>query len=152
MASEHDLSMMRRALELAQMAADLDEVPVGAVIVVGGEIVAEGHNDRERARDPTAHAELLAIARAARKLDRWRLSGATLYVTLEPCAMCAGALVNARIDRLVYGADDPRAGAVRTLFSIADDARLNHRVVIESGVLADACGELLRSFFKSKRK
>ena len=150
--SELDLAMMRRALELAEQAAALDEVPVGAVVVVGGAIVAEAYNEREQAKDPTAHAELLAIARAAKALDRWRLSGATIYVTLEPCPMCAGAMVNARIDRLVYGADDPKAGAVRTLFAIADDQRLNHRVEIERGVLADECGELLRAFFKQKRK
>ena len=152
MASELDLAMMRRALELAAKAAELDEVPVGAVLAVGGAIVAEAYNEREAAKDPTAHAELLAIARAAKQLERWRLFGATLYVTLEPCPMCAGAMVNARIDRLVYGADDPKAGAVRTLFSIADDPRLNHRVAIESGVLAAECGELLRAFFKKKRK
>jgi tRNA(adenine34) deaminase len=149
--SELDLAMMRRALELATAAAELEEVPVGAVIAVDGAIVAEAYNERERAKDPTAHAELLAIARAAKKLDRWRLFGATLYVTLEPCPMCAGAMVNARIDRLVYGADDPKAGAVRSLFAIADDQRLNHRVEIERGVLAGECGELLRSFFKNKR-
>jgi tRNA(adenine34) deaminase len=150
-ASELDLAMMQRALSLARIAAERDEVPVGAVVVAGGAIVAEAYNERERAKDPTAHAELLAIARAAKKLDRWRLTGATIYVTLEPCPMCAGAMVNARIDRLVYGADDPKAGAVRTLFAIADDARLNHRVEIEGGVLAGECGELLRSFFKNKR-
>lgn len=152
MASELDLAMMRRALELAQAAAALDEVPVGAVLVVDGVIVAEGYNERERAKDPTAHAELLAITRAARKLDRWRLVGSTLYVTLEPCPMCAGAMVNARIERLVYGADDPKAGAIRSLYTIASDERLNHRVAIESGVLAEESGELLRSFFKKKRK
>jgi tRNA(adenine34) deaminase len=152
MASELDLSFMQRALELAQAAALLDEVPVGAVLVVDGAVVGEGHNERELANDPTAHAEMLAIARAAKKLERWRLSGSTLYVTLEPCPMCAGALVNARIDRLVYGADDPKAGAVRTLYTIADDPRLNHRVAIESGVLAAESGELLRAFFKAKRK
>jgi tRNA(adenine34) deaminase len=149
--SELDLAMMRRALELAAQAAELGEVPVGAVIAVDGAIVAEGYNEREHAKDPTAHAELLAIVRAAKKLDRWRLFGATLYVTLEPCPMCAGAMVNARVDRLVYGAEDPKAGAVRSLYSIADDPRLNHRVAIESGVLAAECGELLRAFFKKKR-
>jgi tRNA(adenine34) deaminase len=151
-ASDFDLAMMRRALGLAEKAAEQGEVPVGAVLVVDGAIVAEAYNEREQAKDPTAHAELLAIARAAKALDRWRLTGATLYVTLEPCPMCAGAMVNARIDRLVYGADDPKAGAVRSLFAIADDARLNHRVAIEKGVLAAECGELLRTFFKQKRK
>jgi len=143
--------MMSAAIEIARHALQHDEVPIGCVITVGDLIISGAHNEREIARDPTAHAEMLAIRRAAEVLGRWRLSDATLYVTLEPCAMCAGALVNARIGRLVYGADDPKAGAIRALFQIADDPRLNHRLEITSGVLADECGQLLRDFFRKKR-
>lgn len=150
--AERDLEMMARALALAEEAAALGEVPVGAVIVAEGQVVAQAHNERESLRDPTAHAELLAIVRAARALGRWRLFGTTMYVTLEPCPMCAGALVNARVDRLVYGASDPKAGAVRSLHRIADDPRLNHRLDIEAGVMAEPCGEALRAFFQARRE
>ncbi len=143
---------MRRALELAAAAAALGEVPVGAVLVVDGVVLGEGHNRRERDRDPLGHAELLALRAAAARLGRWRLGDATLYVTLEPCPMCAGALVNARIRRLVYGADDPKAGAVRSLYRIADDARLNHRIDVEAGVEAEASSALLRAFFRARRR
>ncbi|WP_221040492.1 tRNA adenosine(34) deaminase TadA [Gelria sp. Kuro-4] len=143
---------MQRALELARAAAARGEVPVGALVVRGGAIIAESANRREEAKDPTAHAELLAIQAAARELGGWRLTGTTLYVTLEPCAMCAGALVLARVERLVYGADDPKAGAVRSLYRLVEDERLNHRLEVVRGVLAAECGELLREFFRRRRR
>ncbi|MCC7384927.1 MAG: tRNA adenosine(34) deaminase TadA [Deltaproteobacteria bacterium] len=146
-----DERWMRQALEVAERAAAEGEVPVGAVIVAGDHLVVAAANARESERDPTAHAELIALREAARKLGRWRLFGATLYVTLEPCAMCAGALVNARVERLVYGADDPKAGAIRSLFAIADDARLNHRVAVTPGVLAEDASALLKRFFRERR-
>src|ERR687894_914892 len=132
---------MRKALDLAVAAFDADEVPVGAVIVQGdptggGRIVGEGYNQREALQDPTAHAEMIAITQAAESLRSWRLLDCTLYVTLEPCPMCAGAIVNARVPRLVYGCDDPKAGAVRTLYRLCEDERLNHRVEVTAGVLA----------------
>ncbi|HEX9242519.1 MAG TPA: tRNA adenosine(34) deaminase TadA [Anaeromyxobacter sp.] len=142
---------MREALALAREAAGRGEVPVGAVAVCDGRIVGRGGNGREGARDPTAHAELLAIQEAARTLGRWRLTGVTLYVTLEPCAMCAGAMVLARIDRLVYAATDPKAGAVGSLLDLSCDARLNHRFPVDRGILAEEAGELLRAFFRSRR-
>ena len=142
---------MREALVLAAAAGSRGEVPVGAVAVFEGRVVGRGANARESARDPTAHAELLAIQEAARTLGRWRLTGVTVVVTLEPCAMCAGAMVLARIDRLVHGASDPKAGAAGSLMDLAQDARLNHRFPVERGVLADESGELLRSFFRSRR-
>ena len=141
------LEAMDEALALARAA----EVPVGAGALLDGAIVGRGANRREAARDPTAHAELLAIQEAARSLGRWRLTGVTLVVTLEPCAMCAGAMVLARIDRLVYGADDPKAGAVGSLLDLSRDPRLNHRFPVERGVRGDACGELLRAFFRARR-
>jgi tRNA(adenine34) deaminase len=142
---------MREALSLARRAGERGEVPVGAVVVVDGRIVGRGANARESARDPTAHAELLAIQDAARTLGRWRLSGATLVVTLEPCAMCAGAMVLARIDRLVLGASDPKSGAAGSLLDLSADPRLNHRFPVERGVLADEASELLRAFFRTRR-
>ena len=142
---------MREALAEADRAAALGEVPVGAVVVSRGAIVARGHNLRERDHDPTAHAELLAIRDAARALSSWRLEGCTLFVTLEPCAMCAGALVNARIERVVWGCDDPKAGACVTLFTIGADARLNHRFEMTRGVLEVDCRERLQTFFASLR-
>ena len=147
----NDKLYMKRALKLAREAAAVGEVPVGAVVVQNGIVVAEAFNRRESWRDPTAHAELIAIRTAAKALNRWRLSGTTLYVTLEPCVMCAGAMVLARIDRLVYGADDPKSGAVRTLYRLADDDRLNHRLQITTGVLADECAAVLREFFQQRR-
>jgi tRNA(adenine34) deaminase len=143
---------MRVAVDVGRAALAFDEVPVGAVIAVGDQVIATAHNEREIARDPSAHAEMLAIRRAANALGRWRLTDATIYVTLEPCPMCAGLLVNARIARLVYGAADPKAGAVRSLYQIADDPRLNHRVEIAGGVLEEECSELLRDFFRKKRQ
>lgn len=142
---------MREALALAREAGARGEVPVGAVVVLEGRVVGRGANARESSRDPTAHAELLAIQEAARTLGRWRLSGATLVVTLEPCAMCAGAMVLARIDRLVFAASDPKAGAVGSLMDLSADPRLNHRFPVERGVLAAEAGELLRAFFRARR-
>jgi tRNA(adenine34) deaminase len=142
---------MREALSLAREAGAAGEVPVGAVALFEGRVVGRGRNRREGDRDPTAHAELLAIREAARALGRWRLTGVTLVVTLEPCAMCAGAMVLARIDRLVYGADDPKAGAAGSLQDLTADPRLNHRFPVERGLLAGECGDLLRDFFRSRR-
>jgi tRNA(adenine34) deaminase len=142
---------MDEALALARAAGEAGEVPVGAVAVHEGVVVGRGANRREADRDPTAHAELLAIQEAARTLGRWRLTGVMLVVTLEPCAMCAGAMVLARIDRLVYGAHDPKAGAVGSLMDLSADPRLNHRFPVERGVREDACAELLRAFFRSRR-
>jgi tRNA(adenine34) deaminase len=142
---------MREALRLAREAGERGEVPVGAVAVLDGRIVGRGANARESARDPTAHAELLAIQDAARALGRWRLTGVTLVVTLEPCAMCAGAMVLARIDRLVYGAADPKAGAAGSLMDLCADPRLNHRFPVEAGVLAEEAGGVLRAFFRARR-
>lgn len=150
--TDTDLAMMRRAIELARAAAALDEVPVAAVIYRGEEVLAEAHNRRELDQDPTAHAEVLAIRDAARKLGSWRLEGCAIAVTLEPCPMCAGALVNARVPRLVYGAADPKMGCVTTLHRLCDDARFNHRMEVVPGVLADECGKLLREFFRAKRQ
>ena len=147
-----DESWMAEALAEARRAADEGEVPIGSVVVFDGRIVGRGRNARERLNDPTAHAEILALQEAARSLGRWRLTGATIYATLEPCPMCAGALVNARIDRLVYAVPDPKAGAAGTLFQIPTDPRLNHRVEITTGVLAQECGDLLTEFFRSRRK
>lgn len=139
------------ALEEARKAAEEDEVPVGAIAVYQGEVVGRGRNARERRADPLAHAELDAIREASRTLGRWRLTGVTLYVTLEPCAMCAGAMVNARIDRLVYGAVDPKAGAVGSLYEICTDPRLNHRIEVVRGIRAEEAGALLTDFFRRKR-
>ncbi len=142
---------MAEALACARLAASEGEVPVGAVVVFDGRVVGRGRNARERLHDPTAHAEVLALQEAARLLGRWRLAGATVYATLEPCPMCAGALVNARVDRLVYGVADPKAGAADTLFDLVRSPRLNHRLEVASGVLAGECGELLKEFFRGRR-
>jgi tRNA(adenine34) deaminase len=147
-----DEGFMRRALEAAVDAAGRGEVPVGAVVVVGDAVVAVAHNERETASDPTAHAEVLALRRAAAALGSWRLCDADLYVTMEPCPMCAGALVNARIRRLYFGCDDPKAGAVRTLYTLLDDRRLNHRVEVVPGLLAGEAAALLRGFFANLRR
>ena len=144
--------LMRIALQEAELAAAEGEIPVGAVIARGDEIIAVAHNARERLRDPTAHAEMLVLRRGAAALrDAWRLEDCTLVVTLEPCAMCAGALVNARVGRLVFGAFDPKAGAVASVFDVVRDPRLNHRVEVVSGVFAEACGAVLRDFFEDHR-
>jgi tRNA(adenine34) deaminase len=142
---------MREALRLADEAAARGDVPVGALVVLDGAIIGTGFNTREGEADPSGHAEIVALREACRATGRWRVDGATLYVTLEPCPMCAGALVNARVRRLVYGAEDPKAGAVRTLFRICDDERLNHRLEITPGVLAGPCAAVLTDFFAAIR-
>ncbi len=142
---------MRLALQEAEQALSEDEVPVGAVIVHDGRVVASAHNQREQLHDPTAHAEMIAITQAAEAVGSWRLDGCTLYVTLEPCPMCAGAILQARIPTVVYGATDPKAGAVRTLYRLLEDPRLNHRCLIVSDVLGEACGEILTRFFRQQR-
>ena len=144
---------MRQAIAEAQTALAAEEVPIGAVVVhePTGNVIGRGHNRRENDHDPTAHAEIIALREAARTLGHWRLLDCVLVVTLEPCPMCAGAAVNARIPKLIYGCADPKAGAVRTLYRLCDDERLNHRVAIEEGVLAEECAELLRAFFRAQR-
>jgi len=144
---------MAMALKEAEKAADRGEVPVGAVIVDGisGEVLAWAGNCTEEKNDPTAHAEIIALTQAAAFIESWRLHGCTMYVTLEPCAMCAGALVLGRLDRLVYGCDDPKAGACKSLYNIVQDERLNHMLEVTSGVLADECGRLLQDFFLRRR-
>jgi len=149
--AELDRDFMRQALRLAEEARNLGEVPVAALVVRGGRILAQAFNLRETLSDPTAHAERLALEWAGRASGSWRLEGATVYATLEPCAMCAGALVLARVDRLVYGAADPKAGACGTLMNLVADPRLNHRIQIVSGVLAGECGEILTEFFQERR-
>ncbi len=156
-AAEHptaaDFDHMRRALALARLAADAGEPPIGCVIyeTAAGRILAEARNTREASKDPTAHAEVLAIRDAARTLGDWRLNACTLVVTLEPCCMCAGAIVNARLGRIVYAADDPKAGAARSLYRILDDPRLNHRAEVIRGILATESATLLRDFFRARR-
>ena len=142
---------MRRALQEAAAAREEGEVPVGAVIVYEGVIIARAHNQRERLHDPTAHAEMIAITQAAEHLQAWRLAGCTVYVTLEPCAMCAGALVLARVDRLVFGAFDPKAGACGSVLDVVRESKLNHRIEIISGILELECGGILREFFQTRR-
>ena len=142
---------MRLALREAERALDHDDVPVGAVVVHDGEVVGAGHNERELRADPTAHAEMLALRQAAATLGSWRVLDAVMYVTLEPCAMCAGAIVLARVPRVVYGATDPKAGAAGSVLDVLDEPRLNHRPQVESGLLAEDCADLLRAFFASKR-
>jgi tRNA(adenine34) deaminase len=155
--SSHEF-YMRHALREAQAAFDEDEVPIGAVVVRDDvatghrQVIAAAHNQREQLHDPTAHAEMIAITQAAEALGNWRLDGCTLYVTLEPCPMCAGAIVLARIPRVIFGAADPKAGAVTTLYQLLDDPRLNHRSEVVTGVLGAECGEILSRFFRSKRR
>ena len=146
-----DETFMREAIAEAALAEARGEVPVGSVIVRDGSVIARGHNLRETSQDPTAHAELIAMRAAAARLGTFRLEGVTCYVTLEPCPMCAGALVNARVPRVVYGSDDPKAGAVRTLYAIGSDERLNHRFELVPGVLAEECGAMLTRFFERIR-
>lgn len=150
MMADHE-RYMRLALVEAERALEEDEVPVGAVIVHEGRVVAAAHNQREQLRDPTAHAEMVAITQAAAALGSWRLEGCVLYATLEPCPMCAGAIVQGRIPTVVYGAADPKAGAVHSLFTLLDDVRLNHRCEVVRGVLAADCGAILSRFFQQKR-
>jgi tRNA(adenine34) deaminase len=146
-----DEHWMRLAFDQALRAYESGEVPVGAVIVQGSQIVAEAHNQRETLNDPTAHAEMIALTQAAESLGSWRLMGCTLYVTLEPCPMCAGAIVQARIPRVVYGTDDPKAGACHSLYQITSDPRLNHQALVTSGVLQEECRQILRDFFAEQR-
>jgi len=146
-----DEQFMARALILAQQAAVLGEVPVGALIVRQGQILAAAHNQREQLQDATAHAEMLVIRQACAVLGGWRLSAATIYVTLEPCPMCAGALVQARIERLVYGAADPKAGSAGSLYDLVRDRRFNHRLEVTAGVLEAECAALLQDFFRQRR-
>lgn len=143
---------MRAALREARASEEMDEVPIGCAIVHDGTIVGRGHNQVEALQDATAHAEIVAIGAASNTLGSWRLSDCTMYVTLEPCAMCAGAIVLARVGRLVYGAADPKAGACGSVLDVIHEPRLNHRVEITSGVLADECGALLKAFFQRKRR
>jgi len=143
---------MSCALGEARAAADAAEVPVGAVVVCRGQVIGKGHNQREEFLDPTSHAEILAIRQAAHSLGSWRLEDCTLYVTLEPCVMCAGAIVQARVERLVFGCLDPKGGGVRSLYRICEDRRLNHRVVVEAGVLQESCTAILKDFFDSLRQ
>jgi tRNA(adenine34) deaminase len=151
MALESDEHWMLEALAEARAAVKHDDVPIGAVVVRDGEIIGRGRNERERREDPTAHAEVLALREAAAALRTWRVLDATLYVTLEPCAMCAGAIVLSRIPRVVYGCADPKAGAAGSVLDILAEPRLNHRPEVHPGVLADECAELLRSFFRARR-
>ena len=147
-----DEFFMSLAVEEARKAFVYGDVPVGCVMVSGGEVISCAHNERERLKDPTAHAEVLAMRRASEKLGRWRLDGTVLYVTLEPCIMCAGTMVQARIDRLVYGAVDFRYGAAGSIYDLVRDSRLNHWIDVTYGVMEEECGKLLRKFFSSLRK
>ncbi|MGL5206729.1 MAG: tRNA adenosine(34) deaminase TadA [Acidaminococcaceae bacterium] len=146
-----DKKYMGIALSEAQKAAELGEIPIGAVLVLDGEIIAKAHNMRETWKDATAHAEMIVIREACEKLDRWRLSGATLYVTIEPCPMCAGAIVMSRITRLVYGSPDSKAGAAESLFNVVNNPALNHTVDVVSGVCAEECTKAMKDFFKKRR-
>jgi len=150
--SEHDQLFMRAALAEAEKAENLGEVPIGAVIVHDGQIIGRGHNLRESSQDPTTHAEVIAIRQAARSLQSWRLLDCTLYVTLEPCVMCMGAIILARVPRLVFGCHDPKVGAVGSLYNFAEDDRFNHRVEVESGVLQQECSQQLSTFFRRLRE
>ena len=146
-----DAAYMRRALELARYAEEAGEVPVGALVVLNDEIIGEGWNQPIVSHDPTAHAEIVALRAAAARVRNYRLSDAVLYVTLEPCAMCAGAMVHARIARVVYGATDPKSGAAGSVFNLLESSALNHRAQVTRGVLAEECGEMLRNFFAARR-
>jgi tRNA(adenine34) deaminase len=146
-----DETYMALALEEAQLAAEEGEVPIGAVVVCDGEVIARAHNRREIDHDPSAHAEFAAMVAASQVLDRWRLTGCTVYVTLEPCLMCAGLMVNARVDACVYGAPDPKAGALGSLYRVHADERLNHAFDVQPGVLKDECAQIISDFFAAKR-
>ena len=149
--TKKDEPYMQLAIEQAKIAEENGDVPIGAVIVHKNTIIAKAYNQREQLQDPTAHAEIIALTQAAAALENWHLNGCTMYVTLEPCPMCAGALVLARIDILVYGCDDPKTGACKSLYNIVQDERLNHRLEVTSGVLADECRLQLQNFFEQKR-
>jgi len=142
---------MEQALLEARKAYELDEVPIGAVVVKDGEIIGRGHNLRETCKDPTLHAEMVAIRQAAETLGGWRLTGCELYVTVEPCPMCAGAMIQARIDRLIFGAGDPKAGCAGTLYNLLQDSRFNHQVEIVKGILEEECRQIMKDFFRQKR-
>ena len=146
-----DERYMRMAIDAARVAEEHGDVPIGTVIVHEGRVIARAYNEREQLKDPTAHAEIIALTQAAAALGMWRLHGCTIYVTLEPCPMCAGALVMARLDRLVYGCTDPKAGACGSLYDICRDGRLNHRLKVTTGVLAEDCAALLQAFFRRRR-
>ena len=146
------MRFMAAAIEAAGIAEDNGDVPIGAVIVYKNQIIAKAYNQREQLADPTAHAEIIALTQAATVMENWRLSGCTMYVTLEPCPMCAGALVLSRMDRLVYGCDDPKTGACKSLYHIVQDERLNHRLEVTAGVLEKECSEQLQNFFQRRRK
>jgi tRNA(adenine34) deaminase len=152
MNNESDDNYMRLAVEQAGIAEENGDVPIGAVIVYKNQIIGRAYNQREQLKDPTAHAEIIALTQAASFLESWRLHGCTIFVTLEPCPMCAGALVLARLDRLVYGCDDPKTGAVKSLYTIATDERLNHRLEVTSGVLEEPCRQQLQQFFARRRQ
>lgn len=149
--SDTDVRFMQLAIEQAQAAPAHDDVPIGAVVVLGGEVIAVARNERELLQDPTAHAEVLALQRAATVVGSWRVLDATLYVTLEPCAMCAGAIVLSRIPRVIFGASDPKAGACGSVLDVTGEQQFNHRPEVRGGLLDDACGDLLRAFFASRR-
>ena len=149
--NQTDERLMRFAFEQAKIAEEHGDVPIGAVIIYENQIIGKAYNQREQLNDPTAHAEIIALTQAAAFLESWRLHGCTMYVTLEPCPMCAGALVLARVDRLVYGCNDPKAGACGSLYNIVQDERLNHRLEITPGILADECSKLLQVFFQQRR-
>lgn len=147
-----DLTFMRAALEEARKAYEKGEVPIGAVLVKGGEIIARGHNLKEERQDPTAHAEIIVIQEGCKKLNSWRLAGTTLYVTVEPCPMCAGVLIQARVDKLIFGSRDPKAGACGSLYNLVQDDRFNHCVEVVEGVLRKSCAEIMQQFFEGLRK
>lgn len=151
MINEKDKHFMKLAIEQAKIAEENGDVPIGAVIVYENQIIGKAYNQREQLKDPTAHAEIIALTQAASFVENWHLNGCTMYVTLEPCPMCAGALVLARVDRLVYGCDDPKAGACKSLYNIVQDERLNHRLEVTSGILAEECSKLLQEFFLRRR-
>ncbi len=146
-----DEKFMKAAIDAAFIAEENGDVPIGAVVVYENKIIAKGYNQRHQLNDPTAHAEIIALTAAAEFIGNWRLNGCAIYVTLEPCTMCAGALVNARMDRLVYGCDDPKAGACKSLYNIVQDERLNHRLEVTSGVMAQECSTILSDFFRRRR-
>ncbi len=142
---------MLEAIKAAEIAEENGDVPIGAVVVYENQVIGRAYNQREQLNDPTAHAEIIALTQAAAFIESWRLGGCTIYVTLEPCAMCAGAMVLGRLDRLVFGCDDPKAGACKSLYNIVQDQRLNHRLEVTSGVLADQCSQQLQGFFQRRR-
>jgi tRNA(adenine34) deaminase len=149
--NKSDKELMQIAIKEAKIAEQNGDVPIGAIIVYENQIIGRAYNQREQLQDPTAHAEIIALTQAAAFFESWRLHGCTMYVTLEPCTMCAGALVLARIDRLVYGCDDPKTGAVKSLYNIVTDERLNHIIDVTFGVLAEECSDLLQQFFQRRR-